>query len=139
MKTLRALVTGHRRLAALLLAMTLALKVLVPGGYMLGSEAGGLTVQICSGMTSADGSAASLTIPMDRGGSHGDVPAGHANAAKECPFTALAMHALSAADPLVLALAMAFVLALGLAAAPPLRLVRPAFLTPPLRGPPATS
>jgi hypothetical protein len=133
MQSFRKLLTGHRRFAALLLAMTLALKILVPGGYMLGMQDTGITMQICSGTTGGESWTAS--IPLRHGGEDSD----HQKAAKECPFTALSMHALSGADPLVLALAIAFVLALGFAPVPLLRVARPAFLIPPLRGPPAIS
>ncbi|MFD2780429.1 hypothetical protein ACFS32_04010 [Novosphingobium pokkalii] len=57
----------------------------------------------------------------------------------ECPFTALSSASLGAVDPVVLALALAFVMALALRAAPCPRLGQTAHLRPPLRGPPALS
>jgi hypothetical protein len=133
MHSIRAFLTGHRKLAALILVLALAMKVAVPPGYMVGAGDRTLTIEICTGQ--GDSTFKQISIP-GKGGEKSD---DHAKAAKECPYTALSMVALEGTDPLLLGLALAFILALGFAPAPPLRLARPGFLTPPLRGPPALS
>ena len=133
MGQIRTLLMRNRALAALVLALALAMKALVPAGFMVGAAEQALTIEICDGH--AAGSTLSVAIPMKE--QSGD-PA-HERAAKECPFTALSMHALSGADPIVLALALAFILTLGFAPVQAVRIARPGYLTPPLRGPPALS
>jgi hypothetical protein len=129
MGTIRAFFRDHRRLTALAIALALAMKALVPGGYMLGVEGKVLTVHIC-----ADASGTSLTkqIVLPASGKTGD----QAKAAGSCPYASLGMAGLAGADLALLALALAFVLALGFAAVPAPPAARPAFLRPPLRGPP---
>ena len=92
-----------------------------------------LTVQVC-----ADSIGQHLTtqivIPPSGvpSGHHGDQGKGEGT----CTFSALSMASLAGADAALLVLALAFILALGFAPqAPPLR-ERPAYLRPPLRGPP---
>ena len=135
MHVIRAFLQRHLHLAAVIVALALAMKAFVPAGYMIGSTAAkSFTVEICDGQ---GGSVLSqLTIP---GKASHDATDEHTKAAKDCPFTALSMHMLSGTDAALLLAALAFILALGFAPAPPLRLSRISFLTPPLRGPPALS
>lgn len=134
MGAIRSFFKDHRALAALILALALAMKAFVPAGFMVGTSGTTLTVQICD----AQGQTTLKQINLP-GKPAGQTSNDHAKAARDCPFTGLSMHALSGADPVLLALALAFVVALGFLPAPPLRLARPAFLTPPLRGPPLFS
>jgi hypothetical protein len=131
MTRLRALLLTHRRLAAAVLALALVLKVLVPTGFMPGTEDGRLTVRICA----EPGSALLVSLPLKPGEHHND----SASADGACPYAALGHATLGGADPLVLALALAFILLLGFAPAPALRLVRWRHRAPPLRGPPLTA
>jgi hypothetical protein len=48
MELLRAFFRDHRRLAALLVALALCVKALVPAGYMPGAHGKVLTVEICA-------------------------------------------------------------------------------------------
>lgn len=132
MTRLRAILLGHKRLALLLVAIALLMKALVPGGYMLGAQSQVLTVSIC-----ADSSGTHLTrqivVPRENGPQ--DTTSQHAKSGP-CAFGALGMAGLAGADPILLALALASILAIGLAP-----LVSPTFqarahLRPPLRGPP---
>jgi hypothetical protein len=130
MDTLRAFFSEHRRLAGLLIALALCMKALVPGGYMPAQHGKVLTISIC-----ADATGGKLTrqIVLPHSGKAGE----HAKHEGTCPYAALGMAALAGADAVLLALAIAFVLALGFA---PVRPPRPAHafrLRPPLRGPPA--
>jgi hypothetical protein len=132
MQLLRAFFLHHRRMAALLIALTLAMKALVPAGFMLGSDSRVITVQIC-----ADALGQQITqkivLPSNHSGDD------KAKSDSPCHFTALGHAMLGGADPVLLALALVFILALGFA---PVRAPAPrriAFLRPPLRGPPALS
>lgn len=129
MQTFRAFLIRNRALVALLAAAVLCFKVLLPAGTMLSVQDHVLTVQIC-----ADASGGTLTkqivIPMS--GKHDQ----QTKADGACPWSALAMGAMTPTDPLQLALALAFILALGflpLTARAPEQGER---LRPPLRGPP---
>lgn len=131
---MRTFLNDHRKLALLLVALTLAMKVMIPTGYMIGSQGKVLTVQIC-----ADGSGEHLTkqivIPVE-----GKSSSDHGNQGKAdqtCPFAGLSMASLGSVDPALLLIALAFILALGFA---PTRAPHPksaSYLRPPLRGPPA--
>ncbi len=138
MASLRAFLCAHRRFAALLLALAICMKALVPAGFMLGSDVTVLTVQIC-----ADASGGKLVkqviVPHSgsTAGKSGETRGDGGKGSATCPYAGLGMAGLSGADPVLLALALAFILALGflpLSAAPPRRI---SHVRPPLRGPPA--
>lgn len=131
MAPLRALLLDHRRLAALLMALALCMKLLVPGGYMIGgSGTTVLTVTICA---DASGAQQTKQIVVPHSGQQDD----SAKSSADCPYGGLAMPGLACADPLLLALALAFILALGFASARPAPTGRLSHVRPPLRGPPA--
>lgn len=128
--TLARRLLAHRRLAALLCAAALLLKLVVPSGYMVASHGGHLTIEVCSGMAAAP---VKMTMPMSGHGKSHD----GAKPDQPCAFAGLSAAALGAVDAVLLAALIAFVMALAFAPAtlpPPLRRVR---LRPPLRGPPA--
>jgi hypothetical protein len=122
-------------LAALLCAATLLLKLLVPTGYMIDSTSGHVSIIVCSGFGPA-------TVMTDMPGMHGDM-SNHGKSQKQgkaempCAFSGLSAAMLSPVDPIQLAALIAFILALGLIATIPPAPSRPAYLRPPLRGPPA--
>lgn len=134
MSPLRAFFRDHRKVAYLLVALALVMKVMIPAGFMIGTQGMVLTVQIC-----AEGSGEHLTkqivIPLE-----GKSSSNHGNQGKAdetCPFAGLSMASLGSVDPALLIIALAFILALGFA---PIRAPRPksaSYLRPPLRGPPA--
>jgi len=134
METLRAFLHTHRRLAAILLTLALVMKALIPAGYMLGEQARVLTVEIC-----ADASGAKIThdIVISHHGKPGETRGSQVKSDGTCAFSSLAMASLGGADPALLALALAFILALGFAPRASAPLQRIARLRPPLRGPPA--
>lgn len=133
MRTWSRLLREHRRLAAILVALALCMKALVPAGYMVGANAKLITVEIC-----ADASGEKLTrqlaIPLegDAGGGQSD----HDQSDATCAWTGLAKATHSGADPELLVLALAFILALGFLWQT--SLPRPSFphIRPPSRGPP---
>ena len=127
---------AQRHFAVLLCAATLLLKLVVPSGYMIGSEHGRMTIELCSGV-------APQPMALEMPGMHGDMPdhgqsKDHGKAEMPCAFSGLSAALLAAADPIQLAALIAFVMSVGLAclALPPAS--RRTHLRPPLRGPPAT-
>lgn len=134
---LRTLLFGHRRLTALAVALALAVKLLLPAGFMLDSSAqGSITVAICAD-ASGDGHARTVSIPLKT--DPGQADPGKSSAAKAqgtCPWAGHGMNALGGADLALLALALGFIVAMGFLPAPPLLIARRNHLRPPLRGPP---
>ena len=134
MKLLRAFFLRHRAGAMVVVIAALCMKMLVPGGFMVGSANKVLTVEICA---DASGQKVTRHIPIAMNGKTGGEHRNEGKAGTPCPWSALSTASLAGADPALLALALTFILALGLAPAR-LTLLRPAFhLRPPLRGPPA--
>lgn len=134
MPALRALVCHHRRLALGLVLLTLAIKALVPGGYMISAQSRTLTVEICG---DASGGRFTTQITTPARGDHPPGQSQHGAADSACAYSALAMASLTGADPLLLAAALVFLIALGFLPLAPARLRRSFYLHPPLRGPPA--
>ena len=134
MQSLRVLIRDHRKLAMLIVALALCMKIVVPSGYMIGTSGTEfLTVEIC-GDGASPHKFTQITIPVngssqghqdDRG--KGDAP---------CPYSALSMASTFADAPL-LAIALAFILTLGFAPVYIRSRGQAARLRPPLRGPPA--
>ena len=133
MDSLRALLLRYRLAAFAVVALALAMKALVPTGYMVGGDSRAVTIRICS---DAQGTAAfdarNIAIPMK-----GEPAGKHTKAEGACPYSALSFASLGGTDPVQLALALLFVMASGFALLV-LPAPRPAaHLRPPLRGPPA--
>ncbi|MEP9359704.1 DUF2946 family protein [Sphingomonas sp. KR3-1] len=126
----RAFFREHRWLALWLIAAALAVKSLVPAGYMLADTgARTLTMAICDGNGPAT---MTIDVPMD--------PGHKAPASKQdggCAFSSLAHAAAGGANPALLLAAIAFLLALGFAPAATPALPRRAFARPPSQGPPS--
>ena len=133
MTTLRSFLARHRWLAVWLAGAALMMKVLVPAGFMPTVSSGAILVQLCSGQGLQT---AMLEIP-GQSGDHD--PADHTQAEMPCAFSGLSSPALAAADPVLLALAIAFILAMGFL---DVSFVLPAaspFLRPPPIGPPTAA
>ncbi len=130
MGSFRRLVRGNLLVAWLLVLLGLAMKLVVPFGYMPVFSASGITITVCNGMTPT-----TMTMPgMDHGakGSH-DAPA---KSDAPCAFAGLGAPGLGGADIVQLAIALAVIVAAGVMVAAVLRVVLRARLRPPLRGPP---
>jgi hypothetical protein len=132
MQSARIFLFRYRTPAMLLVLLALCMKMLVPAGMMIGTNASKqIVVQICTGTGMAE---KTLDIPMEsapdtqhKGALSGDTP---------CSYSALSHAATGVSDAFILAIAMTFILALGFAAPPPVwHRVAPR-LRPPLRGPP---
>lgn len=127
----RRFVLGHPRLAAALIALALAMKVVVPAGFMPVAAPGQLMVLVC---TEFGPQHVAIDVP--------GMPAKSDDAAKTdqpCAFGGLGLAWLPGADALLLAGALVFILALGFAAVVAPRLAPTPYLRPPLRGPPLTA
>ncbi len=160
MTALRRLSLNHRTLALWLALVVLGVKLLVPAGFMVGVVDGRVALQICSGFgpvaaaptahhamaddAMAGDAMADHAMPdhaMPKHAASGDPAtrhggADHPAADMPCPFAALAHGAAMPVDPVLLAVALAFVLALGFVAVVRSRPRSVPFLRPPLRGPP---
>ena len=134
MAQLRSFLRTHRALAALLVALALAMKALVPTGYMVGSQNRTIAAEICDGQNHHVLS----QIVVGQTGKAGEGQGEHGKADTTCPYAAALGHAsLAGADPVQLALALVFILTLGYAALIPAQPSRAHYLRPPLRGPPS--
>tara|TARA_R110000868_G_scaffold212918_3_gene462808 strand:- start:7069 stop:7473 length:405 start_codon:yes stop_codon:yes gene_type:complete len=130
---LRNLVLANRPFACAVLALALLMKIVMPAGFMPTVSNGQIVVSICSGtgpMTMV------MTIPgLGQEKSEGD--GHHGKAEQPCAFSGLSAPSLAAADPILLAAAILFVLALGTRPMALPASTAPSYLRPPLRGPPA--
>ena len=123
---------AQRRLAVLICAAALLLKLLVPTGYMIDGAAGRIAVVPCSGIVSI------ATAAEMHGGMSDHGPSGKAGKAElPCAFAGLSAAALGTIDPVQLAALIAFVVATGVVGLPLPSSIPPTGLRPPLRGPPA--
>jgi hypothetical protein len=125
---LRHFLRQHAGIAAFVVAMALALRVVVPAGYMPTLQSGAITITLCDGYGPAQ-----MVMKMP-GMEHHD----QSQAQQRCAFADLALPSLAGADPIQLAAAIAFILLAAFFAIPAFVLRRPRQLRPPLRGPPAT-
>lgn len=152
MNGFRRLAANHRSLAALILVAALMIRILVPSGFMPVVAQGGITIVPCSGIVQQPAQTA-MAMPgmvhhemarMAHAGTATHAPAAPnqhegSGADTSCIFAGLAMPAVAGADPLLLVIALAFLMLL--AARVPTRpsLGAALRLRPPLRGPPAFS
>lgn len=140
MKRLRRLFLDHRALSALLVVLALSMKLLVPAGFMPVVSGGTITVLLCDG---TGPQRMAISMPMHAGmagmAHHGEDQKKQDHQGKDmpCAFSGLSAPSMAGADPLLLALAIAFVVAIVFRRATPIAVRRRAHLRPPLRGPPA--
>jgi hypothetical protein len=121
----------HRAIAFMIVMLALALKAAVPPGVMVEAGFRTITVQMCHDASGNTGPR-QIVVPHRLG----HEPPADKIAKETCPYAGLSMSALGGADPVLLALALAFILALAhrpVAVRPPRAA---AYLRPPLRGPP---
>jgi len=131
--SLRTFLRANRRLAALLVVVALAMKALVPAGYMLAQQTTVFSVTICA---DAQGKriAHEITVPNKAG--HGDAAGDQGKGGGTCSWSSLATGALGGTAPDLLAIALAFILTLGFITAAPPAVRSASRLRPPLRAPP---
>ncbi len=137
---------AQRRWAVLLCAAVLAVRLLVPTGFMIVSEQGRVAIVPCSGVMPAAAAAghamhqAMHQAMPEHGGAHRPAPP-HREGAPEmpCAFAGLTLAAMTPIDPALLIALILFAMARGLVVEVRLPDFTPARLRPPLRGPPATA
>lgn len=134
MAALRHHLLRNRLLVSWLLAAALLMKVLVPPGYMASVSAGSITIEMCSGSGPQK-----MVMAMPGMTHHPEEKGKHNKPEMPCAFSGLSAPSLAAADPLLLTLAIAFIIATVFRIGRTRPVTIPAFLRPPLRGPPATS
>lgn len=128
---IRAFLQKHSVLAAWVVAAALALRVLVPGGFMPTIDHGRIVMTICNGSPDGPGTMVMALPGMEHKQQPGDVASG------KCAYADLAQAMTGGMDAILLAVALAFATALALLLTFALPARPAAFLRPPLRGPPA--
>lgn len=132
MNAVRRLILSHRRLAAAVMLAALCMRLLVLTGFMPTMADGTITVSICSGS-----GARTMAIALPGLADHDPGTTDHPASQMPCAFAGLGLASLAAVDPVVLAVAIAFVMARAPAGLVRVPSPRPEYLRPPLRGPPA--
>ncbi|RVT93864.1 hypothetical protein [Sphingomonas crocodyli] len=129
MHAIRALFRRHALLAAIIVALALGVRALVPTGYMTSASTTGFTVTLCGG---EQGQTVHIALPTDP--MHQD---DSAKADSPCAFTGLGLATLGFTDPFLIAIAIAFILGVGLRLAVTAVPARGRAILPPTRGPPS--
>lgn len=143
MTSLRGHVHRHRWLAAALIIMTLLITILVPAGYMPSMVDGAFVMRPCDGQRVLNPMADMVMPSGDH--AHADRPDHHDGDGSPdrlntpCVFSSLSTPALSPVDPLLLAIAIAFIIATVFRVTPPRIAHRNLYLRPPSQGPPAAA
>lgn len=130
MFALRHLILRNRALAVWFVAAALLMKILVPAGFMPTASGNTMIVQLCSG-------SGPQTMVVEIPGKTSSPDKAHGAADMPCAFSGLSAPSLAGADPALLVLAILFVFAVALHAPIATLAPLPAYLRPPLRGPPA--
>lgn len=141
MASLRSYLHAYRNLALMLVALALVMKALVPAGYMFAFINETLVAEVCVDFSSErflKQTAISHAEAISHDKADEDQNA-RAKGGKACPYATLVMAAVSSAQAVFIVLALLFILALGFAPVATVIIPRSAFLSPPLRGPPAIS
>jgi len=139
-RSLRHLILDHGHLAVLVCLAALALRMLMPAGYMLSGDGGRIAIIPCSGIVLESGMAPAMPVADHATARHAmpghDTSREHGKAEMPCAFSGLSAPLLGGADLVLLVLALAFVAAMALRASARAPVRTPAYLRPPLRGPP---
>ena len=129
---LRTSLLQSRGLALALVLLALCMKALVPAGFMVEANTTSLTILVCADSVGAR-SAVQIAIPHTP-----KTDSAQAKSHEACAFSVLDLASTSAVSRIELALALAFILLLGIMAATPrVRPVALRRLLPPPCGPPA--
>ena len=116
--------------------LAFCIKAVMPAGYMVSSTSGRfLTVTLCSEGTGGF-KTMQLAIPGKNAGEQGGQQSDQTKKGDHCAFSGLAKVAIGGADAFLLALALAFILVVGLAPVRRAQFRRIAYLLPPQCGPP---
>jgi hypothetical protein len=136
----------HRRwaMAFALIAMAMLARMAVPGGFMPVVENGHVVITLCSGHGPMQLTGNGLTPPMPgmtaakaAGPHHEHHDRQSDNKDSICPFAGLSLPSLTAADPLLLAVAILFIVTTIFRLPERIAVAAPRALWPPITGPPA--
>ncbi len=119
-------------------ACALVMKVLVPAGFMPVVSGGRVTIEICGGIAPAQTVMApmtAMTMAMP-GMAHHSGKSDHQEREMPCAFSGLTAPSLAAVDPVLLAIAIAFIVGLAFRVRTAVPIAAQPYLRPPLRGPP---
>ncbi|WP_426282234.1 DUF2946 family protein [Sphingomonas sp. NFX23] len=136
MAALRRLLLDHRQLAAWVLACALAMKILVPAGFMPVVSGGRVTIEICGGTVPVQTVMAPMMAMAMPGMAHHSGKSDHQEREMPCAFSGLTAPSLAAVDPVLLAIAIAFIVGLVRHVRTAVSIAAQPYLRPPLRGPP---
>lgn len=128
---LRRIILSHRLAAAALIALALAMKLVMPAGFMPVAGPGQIMVLVC---TEFGPQRVAIDVPGAPAKSDDGMKAD-----QPCAFAGLGQALLPGADAIQIAAALAFILLLGFAPVTDLRLLAVRHAWPPLRGPPLTA
>ncbi|WP_240950325.1 hypothetical protein [Novosphingobium sp. ERN07] len=133
MNRLRRLAFSNRVFACALIALALAMKLAVPAGFMPVMSGGQIVVAMCSGSGPMTMAIAIPGLKQGKSESGGE----HDKADAPCAFAGHSVPSLGAMPELLLAVAMAFIVALGLRPLAFPASPEPPYLRLHLRAPPA--
>ena len=136
MAALRRLLLDHRQLAAWVLACALVMKILVPAGFMPVVSGGRVTIEICGGTVPVQTVMAPMMAMAMPGMAHHSGKSDHQEREMPCAFSGLTAPSLAAVDPVLLAIAIAFIVGLVRHVRTAVSIAAQPYLRPPLRGPP---
>lgn len=142
MASLRSFWRSRNWLVAVVILAAVLLRSAIPAGYMVSQQAGTPQVLLCHASSGAKDEVKAQTALRHLAAivQQGQPDPGPASAATDpCPYAVLSFASLAGADPILLAAALVFVLAIGFAAQPLPPIRRARFFTPPMRAPPALS
>ena len=135
MTRLRHLISRHHSAAIVLVALALFMKSAVPVGFMPDTSSGRIRLVMCSGY--GPERITTMAMPGMPGMERHDDTGGREHKEMPCGFSGHAPGSIAMADPVVLAIAIAFIVAtvFRIEAAPVFP--APQYLRPHPRGPPA--
>ena len=119
-----------------MLACALVMKILVPAGFMPVVSGGRVTVEICGGTVPVQTVMAPMMAMAMPGMAHHSGKSDHQEREMPCAFSGLTAPSLAAVDPVLLAIAIAFIVGLVFRVRTAVPIAAQAYLRPPLRGPP---
>ena len=119
-----------------MLACALVMKILVPAGFMPVVSGGHVTIEICGGIAPAQTVMAPIMAITMTGMAHHSGKSDHQEREMPCAFSGLSAPSLAAVDPVLLAIAIAFIVGLVRHVRTAVPIAAQPYLRPPLRGPP---
>jgi hypothetical protein len=142
MRAYRHLCRHHWAVAMAIVMMAMLARIAVPTGYMPMAENGHVAMMLCgeqnpgmAGLSAMLRLTQVIEVHADRDYSGGDHTPGH-DTNGSCGFGGLSLASLAAADPVLLALALLFIVATTFRRPQPSRIATARFLWPPRTGPP---